>query len=73
MDEYNLRILKLVGVLVGTIVIFLVLLWIHIPFGIALLAAMAAMAAGIKYVRKDDTKEEDEDAERSAGDQENDG
>ena len=60
-----MRILKLAGVLVGTIVIFLVLLRIKIPFGIALLAAMAAMAAGIKYVRKDDPKEDDENADSS--------
>ena len=65
-----MRIAKLLGILAGTIILYLILLRLHIPFGIALIAALGAMAVCVRRMRKndayffgDDEDEEDPDAE----------
>ena len=63
MDEYQVRLLKLFGVLIGTIILFLVLLRIHVSFGIALFISMAFMGYGGNYVRKDGSESEEGEAE----------
>ena len=46
-----MRIYLLLAVLAATVISYLVLLHFRIPFGIALLIAMAIMWGGVKWVR----------------------
>lgn len=53
-----MRIAKLTAVLAVTVILYLVFLYFHLPFGIALVIALAFMWAGVKYVRAHDTETE---------------
>ena len=69
MDEYQVRLLKLFGVLIGTIILFLVLLRIHVSFGVALFISMAFMGYGGNYVRNGGSKSEKDEAEDANSDE----
>ena len=53
-----MRLMKLMAVLAVTVLLYLVLLHFKIPFGIALVIALAFMWAGVRYVRTHDTDSE---------------
>ena len=53
-----MRSIKLLAVLAVTVLLYLVLLHFKIPFGIALVIALAFMWAGVKYVRTHDSEAE---------------